>query len=172
MSLSPGEKNSAITIRPFQETDHEQVIALILRIQQEEFSVPITVHDQPDLQNIDSFYRKGNGNFWCALSQDQVIGTIALIDIGNEQGVIRKMFVNENFRGNEKKTAQMLLNELIAWAQSHHLQELYLGTINKMIAAQKFYRRNGFREISKGLLPPAFPVMVVDNMFFTKSLDA
>ena len=169
--MNPVENNSAVFIRPWQEEDQEQVIAFILRIQQLEFAVPITIRDQPDLLNIDSFYRQGNGNFWCALSENKVVGTIALIDIGNQQGVIRKMFVDENFRGKEKKTAQLLLDELTRWAQSHRMDELFLGTIDKMIAARKFYLRNGFSEISKKLLPPAFPVMAVDNLFFRKELN-
>ncbi|MEO6166712.1 MAG: GNAT family N-acetyltransferase [Chitinophagales bacterium] len=157
-------------IRPFKQADLEQLITLILPIQQIEFNVPITIDDQPDLLNIESFYRKGNGNFWCAVSGEKIVGSIALIDIGNRQGVIRKMFVHPDFRGKEKKTAQLLLDELTQWCGHRQLHELFLGTIDTMLAAQKFYIRNGFATIEKSALPDSFPVMKVDNLFFKKQL--
>ena len=47
--------------------EHQDSIAeLITTIQQKEFGVPITLQDQPDLLDIDNFYRQKNGNFWCA----------------------------------------------------------------------------------------------------------
>lgn len=159
-----------MNIRPFEERDLQQLTELILPIQQVEFGVPITINDQPDLLNIDTFYRNGNGNFWCALSGEKVIGSIALIDIGNHQGVIRKMFVHPDFRGKEKKTAQLLLDELTDWCLRHDFHALFLGTIDKMLAAQKFYGRNGFQEIEKSALPDSFPIMKVDNLFFKKQL--
>ncbi len=42
----------------------EQAIDLILTIQQKEFNIPITVEDQPDLKEIETFYHKAGGNFW------------------------------------------------------------------------------------------------------------
>ncbi len=34
-----------------------------LHIQQNEFKVPITINEQPDLMDIENFYQK-DGNFW------------------------------------------------------------------------------------------------------------
>ena len=45
-------------VRSYQPKDVEQVVSLILPIQQEEFGVAITLEDQPDLQNIETFYQK------------------------------------------------------------------------------------------------------------------
>ncbi|KAM3100035.1 hypothetical protein ACKFKG_02240 [Phormidesmis sp. 146-35] len=52
-----------------------QVVKLILQIQREEFGLPITLEDQPDLLDIPTVYQQGNGNFWIAVENDQVIGT-------------------------------------------------------------------------------------------------
>ncbi|KAM3101510.1 hypothetical protein ACKFKF_07140 [Phormidesmis sp. 146-12] len=52
-----------------------QVAKLILQIQREEFGLPITLEDQPDLLDIPTAYQQGNGNFWIAVENDQVIGT-------------------------------------------------------------------------------------------------
>jgi hypothetical protein len=46
-------------VTTYEEKYQEGVIDLILSIQQQEFGVPITINDQPDLQSIPSFYQKG-----------------------------------------------------------------------------------------------------------------
>lgn len=153
-------------VRACQPEDVEQIVSLILPIQQEEFGVAITLDDQPDLQNINNFYQKGLGNFFVALHGDNVIGTIALLDIGNNQGAMRKFFVHPNFRGSDKGTSGLLLSHLFKWCKEQHLSDLYLGTTLQFIAAQKFYLKNGFSEIVTSELPPNFPIMAVDKKFY------
>ena len=74
------------TIHSFTPDDQQSVIDLILGIQQEEFNLPITADDQPDLKEIPAFYQVGKGNFWVARVQGDVVGTISVLDIGNGQG--------------------------------------------------------------------------------------
>jgi|SRR5436190_13158935 len=144
----------------------QQVINLILSIQQTEFGIPITLEAQPDLENIPSFYQRDNGNFWLAIVENSVVGTIALSDIGNSRGALRKMFVHKDYRGKESGTGQTLLNTLLEWARENDFKEILLGTTEKFIAAQRFYEKNGFLEIDKKSLPKEFPVMEVDVKFY------
>jgi N-acetylglutamate synthase-like GNAT family acetyltransferase len=153
-------------VTTYEDKYSQGIVDLILPIQQQEFGVPITINDQPDLQNIRSFYQKENGNFWVAVEDEKVVGTIAMIDIGNSQAALRKMFVHKDYRGKEKGTAQALINTLLQWANQKQLQAIFLGTIDKMHAAHRFYQKNGFVEIDKHQLPSAFPLMAVDNRFF------
>ncbi len=147
--------------------EHEQgVVHLILPIQQTEFGVPIKLEDQPDLLDIPGFYQKGNGNFWIALHDDEVIGTIGLLDIGNRQGALRKMFVHAAFRGKEHGVARQLLHALLDWSRRYAMHDIFLGTTAKYLAAHRFYEKNGFTDIPKESLPPAFPVMSVDTKFY------
>jgi hypothetical protein len=53
-------------------------------------------------------------------------------------------------------------------AAAHGIGEILLGTIDKFVAAQRFYRRNGFTEIPGDELPPSFPRMAVDTNFFRR----
>ncbi|GLU55829.1 GNAT family N-acetyltransferase [Dyadobacter frigoris] len=147
-------------------THSAQVIDLILPIQQIEFGVPITLKDQPDLLDIENNYHATGGNFWGAIYDEKVIGTIALIGIGNGQGVIRKMFVNKDFRGKEFGLAQQLLENLIDYCKSENIADLYLGTVDILKAAIRFYERNNFVKIEKKNLPAAFPIMSADNVFY------
>ncbi|MEP6513420.1 MAG: GNAT family N-acetyltransferase [Parafilimonas sp.] len=144
----------------------QQVIELILNIQQNEFNVPVTINDQPDLLEVENFYFKGNGNFWVATENSTVVGTVALIDMGNNLVCLRKMFVHADYRGKEKGTGQLLLDGVVDWCRQKNITAIYLGTVDKLIAAQKFYLKNNFVEIPKSALPVSFPVMQVDNMFF------
>lgn len=159
-----------IKIEPYNEVYKGQVSQLILRIQQEEFNIPITLDMQPDLEKIPLFYQVNNGNFWVAKMDDTIIGTIALLDIGNNKAALRKMFVAKEYRGTAFGAGQALLDNLIDWAGHNDIQEILLGTTEKFIGAQRFYEKNGFVEIQKKYLPKAFPVMEVDVKFYSYML--
>jgi N-acetylglutamate synthase-like GNAT family acetyltransferase len=162
---------SHIQIIPYHKQYDDEISDLIITTQQNEFGINITLADQPDLQDIDNFYRKGSGNFWCALSPNgKLIGTIALIDIGQGMGAIRKMFVNHEWRGKDKNVACALLQTLEAWALQHSITKLYLGTVEQLKAAQRFYAREGFSLIDAHTLPTSFPRMAVDTIFYHKTL--
>lgn len=159
-----------IIIKEYAEEYKDEVIDLILDIQQKEFNIPITKEDQPDLSEIPTFYQVRNGNFWVALNKDQVAGTISLIDIGNKQGALRKMFVKKVYRGSSYNTATLLLQKLIDWARQRNMEEIYLGTTEKFLAAHRFYEKNGFCQITKEDLPASFPIMKVDKKFYKYNL--
>jgi N-acetylglutamate synthase-like GNAT family acetyltransferase len=142
------------------------VLDLIVGIQRGEFSIDITAEQQADLHEIESFYQTGRGNFWVALSERRVIGTISLLDIGSRQAALRKMFVAQAFRGSEFGTARRLLEELLGWSAAAGVREIFLGTTPKFLAAHRFYEKNGFSEIPKEALPPTFPIMKVDTKFY------
>lgn len=156
----------AIIVEAFTDQYKQQVIDLIVPIQQEEFNIPITPADQPDLQQIPTFYQNNNGNFWLAMNDGRVVGTISLLDIGNCQGALRKMFVHKEFRGKEHGTAQLLLNTLFSWAKEKAYTEIYLGTTAKFLAAHRFYEKNNFKEVTTAELPASFPRMAVDVKFY------
>lgn len=159
-----------LTIQPFQHRYKRQVIELALTIQQKEFGLPIKLEDQPDLSDLDAFYLNDNGGFWLAIENERVVGSIGLLDIGSASGVIRKMFVEKLHRGKEKGIGQRLLNELESHCREKGIAQIYLGTVHIFLAAQRFYKKNGFTQIEKARLPARFPVMSVDDVFFQKEL--
>lgn len=168
---------SAIRILPYDPLNQQGVIDTILPIQQIEFKVPVTLADQPDLLDIPAFYQNGNGNFWVAVADKscatgEVIGTLALRDFGNGQGALRKMFVKAPYRGPEHRVAARLLEALQDWSRERGMREIYLGTTPVLRAAHRFYEKNGFALIDAAQLPPAFPRMAVDTVFYFKRLAA
>ena len=158
-------------IKDLHKQDSPRIIDLILPIQQIEFNVPITLEGQPDLLDIERYYYEDGGRFWGAVVNEQLVGTIALIVADGNIGVIRKMFVAKDFRGKDIGTATILLQALIDHCRETGIHDLYLGTVDLLKAALRFYERNGFTQIAADALPAAFPRMKPDNMFYHLHLD-
>jgi N-acetylglutamate synthase-like GNAT family acetyltransferase len=142
------------------------IAALIVPIQRQEFGIPITYDDQPDLKDIAGFYQHGAGNFWLALAGSRVVGTITLLDIGGGAGALRKMFVAADYRGAGRAVAKQLLTTLIDHARRFRLRTIYLGTTDKFLAAHRFYEKNNFNAVDPDDLPGSFPRMSVDSRFY------
>ncbi len=155
----------------YNDTYKNQIIDLILDIQCKEFNVPITINDQPDLQNISKYYLGNNGSFWIAIQDGKVIGTIATLFLKNENAVIRKLFTDGNYRGKEFQTGLRLLETLESFCFERGKKRIYLGTTSKFKAAQRFYEKNGYIEIAKDDLPDDFDIMAVDSKFYCKCLN-
>lgn len=160
-----------VIITPYTGTDTEEILSLILEIQQGEYHISITREDQPDLSDIASFYQIPGGAFFLARKENQIVGTIGMLNIGNGQGALRKMFVHKEYRGSPHKTAEQLLRTLETWARNNGFREIFLGTTDRFIGAHKFYDKHQFTRLPKEDLPPAFPIMKVDSLFFYKELE-
>lgn len=147
----------------------KQVVDLVLTIQQE-FKIPVILADQIDLHDVSGFYQQGVGNFWVALLNGKVVGTIAVMDIGNQQVALRKMFVEQSLRGKDFGIGQALLEEVFSYCAKLGLKEIYLGTTTFFLAAHRFYEKNGFREIEIDQLPESFSPMPCDTKFYVTNL--
>lgn len=159
--------NTAILIDELDNTYCDRIVDLILPIQQIEFNVPVTLEGQPDLLDIETNYQQEGGNFWGALSSEgELLGTIALINIGHQACALRKMFVKKEFRGKTLGIAQLLLEKAINFCREKAITDIYLGTVDMLKAAHRFYEKNNFTEIEMGQLPEYFPRMPADNKFY------
>jgi N-acetylglutamate synthase-like GNAT family acetyltransferase len=159
-----------IHVVDFSKSMKPAVLELILSIQREEFGFDMSEQGQPDLSDIPNFYQSGAGGFWVALADNEVVGTIALRDIGNNQGALRKMFVKATHRGSKHGVASALLEQLVRSAEGKGIRELYLGTTEKFLAAHRFYEKNGFGRVGLESLPEAFPRMSLDTRFYRRTL--
>lgn len=159
-----------LTIRPYEKRDQDHVNEMILWSQNVEFGVPVTIADQPDLLDVAGVYQRGGGNFWVALDGEVVVGSIGLLAYAPGEAALRKMFVRAAYRGGDHGTAATLLATLLGWAREHDIRTICLGTVDILRAAHRFYEKNGFVEIAKESLPPAFPRMPVDTKFYRHDL--
>lgn len=159
-----------IVITPYADSHRSGVRDLIVPIQRHEFGIEISYDDQPDLRDIDGFYRSGAGEFWVALDGERVVGSIALVDIGDDMAALRKMFVAEAYRGHFHGVAARLLETLITHARARNVDAIYLGTTAAFLAAHRFYEKAGFDLVDEAELPASFPRMAVDTRFYRLSL--
>lgn len=157
-------------IRPCTRDDEDQVIEMILWSQNVEFGLSIPIAEQPDLRDIARHYRKGAGNFWVALDGSRVIGSIGLIDLGQGLAALRKMFVRPEYRGSADGVAAALLGVLLTWGGEKGIGTIFLGTVDILRAAQRFYEKNGFVAVPREALPANFLSLGVDTKFYRYDL--
>ena len=158
-----------VTIRPYQDGDTQGILDLIADLQRNEFDIN-SLTDQPDLANIDGFYGQGSSGFWVAVAADKIVGTIALLDITQNQAALRNRFVAPDYRGKDVGVSEKLLNHLFEQARSSGVQDIYLGTTADIKTDHKFYENHGFARYSKTDLPARFPILTVDSWFYHKSV--
>ncbi|MFA6493008.1 MAG: GNAT family N-acetyltransferase [Patescibacteria group bacterium] len=110
--------------------------------------------DAFELHDIKNNYLSRNGNFWIALEADKIIGTLALKDMGNNQGYLKRMYIDQEYRG--KGLAQAMINILLKYAKEKRFEEIYLATTRNPVSerAIAFYKKYNFESMSK--LPDNF----------------
>jgi DNA-binding MarR family transcriptional regulator/N-acetylglutamate synthase-like GNAT family acetyltransferase len=152
-------------------TVRKQIISMIESIQRNEFSLPIT-----DKSNIcvlkaeEEYYYNNSYNFWYVIAGDgTIIGSIGLRKIDDITGQIKKFFVHPNYRG--KGVAQKLITKLVSIAIKHNFKELYLGTVDKLKGAQRFYEKKGFKAITKDQTPDNFELNPLDTVFMKGNIE-
>lgn len=159
-----------IKIADFEPRYQQAVEDVVLPIQMIEFGLPYPREQQPDLMDIPGTFQKGNGGFWVAIHEGVVIGTIGIVDIGNGQAALKKMFVHKDFRGKEHGVAAALLENAMEHCREKDIKTVFLGTVGHYYAAHRFYEKNEFVEVDKATLPPAFPLVRVDTKFYKRDL--
>lgn len=164
--------SSALSFRiQFFEAQHQsEVVDLIEHIQVGEFNIPIEEGQRKELQSISSSFQKDKGNYWVALFNGKVIGTIAVIDIGHKSFELRDVFLDKEYRGSQKGFAKKLLDTVLAWSKKHNVDTIYLGTTLAFRAAHRFYEKHGFREIARKDMPSYCQPMDCDEKFYQLDL--
>ncbi len=75
----------------------DEIISLILGIQNDEAGINLSLQEQPDLLDISQSYQQNGGEFWVALTDGKVIGTIGLMKKEQRCAVLKKFFVKKSF---------------------------------------------------------------------------
>jgi N-acetylglutamate synthase-like GNAT family acetyltransferase len=110
--------------------------------------------------------------YWVALNDNgEIIGTVGLLVIENDFGVLKKMMLKKEFRGKEFGISKKLLKTGIEWCEQNQISKLYLGTMHQFKAAQSFYEKNGFKRILENELPNNFLNNPLDDVFFVQKLN-
>lgn len=146
----------------------EEIISLILGIQNDEAGINLSIQEQPDLLDIRRSYQQNGGEFWLALSDGKVIGTLALMLKEQHCAIMKKFFVNKAFRS--QKSGLALYNELLAFANKAGIKHIILDTPSVAHASHKFYEHAGFCKISTEELPVPYTYPDRDSILYMLDL--
>ena len=135
----------------YQDTYKQQVINMILHIQNSEAKINLTIEEQPDLLDVPLHYEKNGGAFWIAVEKNEVIGTIAFMNYGSGNAVLKKFFVRSDWRN--KKIGYALYEKLITFLKDEKYKRVLLDTPSVATTSHRFYEKVGFRKITKENLP-------------------
>lgn len=135
----------------YQEKYQQQIIDLILFIQNEEAKINLSLEEQPDLLNIAKYYQKEGGEFWLAVEDNQVIGTLALMNKGNGNGILKKGFVKQEYR--KCGILTQLYKTLLDYAKEKQIKRLMFDTPSVATNCHRFFEKAGYIRISKNEQP-------------------
>lgn len=99
------------------------------------------VKEETTVDYISRNYGEKN-RFWVALDGDTVIGTIALHEIDEKTGELKRMLVDPKFHG--KGLGKVLLDTLLIVAKERGYSSIILYSDMLMTRAHRFYEKNGF----------------------------
>lgn len=139
---------------------------------EKEFSIPVT---SPQSMRINEVYQLDDQKFWLALHDQKVVGTIGLSLFSSGKAVLKRMMVDKDYRGKVpiaigNNTATLLLDTALHWAKMQGYTEIYLGTMDQFLAAQKFYSNKGFQKITQAELPHDYNPNPIDTLYYRKTL--
>ncbi|MBE9915134.1 GNAT family N-acetyltransferase [Paenibacillus donghaensis] len=138
-------------IREIEEKDNKQVEDLI-RTCLIEFGAnkPGTAWTDPNLGDFYNLYKSEGSKYWVVEENAKIV---AGCGIGPVEGLpdiceLQKMYALKEARGTG--ISKELLGLALDFAKKYYKQ-CYLETFNNMIAANKFYKKNGFMPLEKPL---------------------
>ena len=134
----------------YREELKQQIIDLILHIQNEEAKINLPLQ-QPDLLDIKYSYISRGGEFLVAIENGAVIGTIAFMNYGDHNAVLKKFFVQAEYRSQGIGLA--LYKKLLGVLVEQGYKKVLLDTPAVAVKSHHFYEKAGFKVISKQELP-------------------
>ena len=152
-------------IRPFAPEDQSGVEKLVLTIQRDEFGLELTADNQPDLKDVVGFFSGEGSAFWVAVAHGQIVGCIGLQAIDCCVAAMRKFMVHQDWRGRELGVAKALNEFFTRHAREIGTTTLALSTVHETKAAQAFYRRAGYRDVTREDMPAGFVPGIIDVVF-------
>ena len=104
----------------------------------------------PDLGRFYELYSAPGRKYWVVEDKDgNVIAGSGIGPLTDDVCELQKMYCYKEHRGTG--IAQYLMNLCLSFAKKHY-SKCYLETFNNMVAANRFYQKNGFQKLDKPYL--------------------
>lgn len=102
--------------------------------------------EDDDLNGISETY-SGKSRFWLAIENDKVIGTVAVLNLGENIAKLKCMFVLLDYHG--LGVGQALFDKAVDFVTHEGFKKLILNTHTLEKRAHCFYEKNGFVKTSE-----------------------
>jgi ribosomal protein S18 acetylase RimI-like enzyme len=99
-----------------------------------------------EMENFPGQYAFPRGRLYIALDVNQLIGCVALRDLGQGICEMKRLYVKPNFRG--QKVGKLLAEVVIKAARNMGYDYMRLDTIPSMKHANMLYKALGFKEVA------------------------
>ena len=141
-----------VTFRRYQATDYGPVASLWTRINRQLapagmetlFEQYIAVTIEGELRQLAEVFSEAKRNaFWVVESANEIVGSFGIEGRSVDDTELRRMYLDKAYRGSG--VAQRMLGFAEAEARALGYTKMILSTAQIQKAADRFYRRNGFR---------------------------
>jgi carbonic anhydrase len=145
--------------------DIAEVRRLVLAHAAVRSTTPGVEYMRADAEAMPGAYVPPRGGLWLAAHDDVGVGCVALRPLDETTAEVKRMFVDEAWRG--RGVGRALMETLVAGARERGYRTLRLGTLGDMKVAQRLYESLGFRPIARYR-----PDELVDTLFYELELGA
>jgi molybdopterin-guanine dinucleotide biosynthesis protein A/GNAT superfamily N-acetyltransferase len=130
-----------LRIVPFR-PEHTEGLRTLVADTLPEFGFSVDPDLDPDLEDPSGYYTA----IWVALLNGEVVGSIALRDLGRNTLELKRMYLKKATRG--RGAGRRLLATALDWARANGSSTIKLDTTESMNAARALYEANGFVHVS------------------------
>ena len=130
--------------RMYKPEDSVAVKDLILSILEKEYPFDRSAYQDSDINDISGTYSGRDNVFFVIEEKDKVIGTIGVKKDAPESALIRRFFVDTNYR--KKGLGTMLLEKAVEFCKSKNYKEVCFRATDRMRDAMKLMKKKGFKE--------------------------
>lgn len=141
-----------MVIREIKQKDNKEVETLI-RTCLIEFGAdkPGCAWSDPNLGCFYELYQKEGSKYFVAVEDNKIVASCGIGPLDNVENTceLQKMYSTKEVRGSG--VASKLLEISLDFAKKHY-SKCYLETFSNMVAANQFYKKNGFIQLDKPLI--------------------
>lgn len=131
-------------IRRFNLNDQEQVKKIITDILKNEFAIDQKAYPHSDLESIPQVYGGKREAFFVGEEGGKIVGTVAVKEESKKVAILRRLFVNPNFRGKDYGLA--LIDNALDYCRKNGYHEIIFHSSARMKAAIGLCLKKGFKE--------------------------
>lgn len=135
-----------LTITPFTQNDLQGAKDVVLA-GLKEFGFSYDEAYDYDLNNPQKYYIDKGGMFYVLKDEGKIIGTVAIINKGNNIAELKRMYVDKEHQG--KGCGTTMLEKAIEFCIQHGFTKLEFETNRKFTVAHKFYQKHGFKIVNE-----------------------